>query len=149
MMRLDEVLQDITLLGFDTAPLIYFVERHPAYLDVMRAVLHRVESGTIMRYSSVVTSTEVLTLPIRVGNIALAQEYRDVLLHSRHFILVSIDAAVAAQAADLRARYMLRTPDALQIAAALHRGCQAFVTNDTSLKRVTDLQVLVLDELEL
>jgi predicted nucleic acid-binding protein len=149
MMRLDEVLQDITLLGFDTAPLIYFVERHPAYLDVMRAVLHHVESGTITGYSSVVTLTEVLTLPIRVGNIALAQEYRDVLLHSRHFILVSIDAAVAAQAADLRTRYMLRTPDALQSAAALYRGCQAFVTNDASLKRVTDLQVLVLDELEL
>ena len=149
MMRLDEVLQDITLLGFDTAPLIYFVERHPTYLDIMRTVLRRVEAGIITGCSSVVTLTEVLTLPIRVGNIALAQAYRDVLLYSRHFVLVSIDAAVAAQAADLRARYMLRTPDALQIAAALHRGCQAFVTNDARLKRVTDLQVLVLDELEL
>ena len=149
MRRLDEVLRDITLLGFDTAPLIYFVERHPAYLDLMRTVLRRVEAGSITGYSSVVTLTEVLTLPIRVGNIAVAQAYRDVLLHSRHFILVSIDAAVAEQAADLRARYTLRTPDALQIAAALYRGCQAFLTNDTTLKRVTDLQILVLDELEL
>jgi predicted nucleic acid-binding protein len=149
MTRLDEALRDITALAFDTAPLIYFVERHPAYLDVMRAVLHRVEAGIITGYSSVVTLTEVLTLPIRVGSTAVAQAYRDVLLHSRHFILVSIDADVAEQAADLRARYTLRTPDALQIAAALHRGCQTFLTNDTTLKRVTDLQVLVLDELVL
>jgi predicted nucleic acid-binding protein len=149
MIRLDEALQNITLLGFDTAPLIYFVERHPAYLNVMRAVLQRVESGIITGYSSVVTLTEVLTLPICIGNLTVAEEYREGLLHSRHFILVSTDATVAEQAADLRARYTLRTPDALQIAAALHGGCQAFLTNDTTLKRVTGLQVLALDELEL
>jgi len=51
--------------------------------------------------------------------------------------------------AELRARHNLRTPDALQIAAALVTGCQAFLTNDGSLKRVTDLSVLVLDELSL
>lgn len=43
----------------------------------------------------------------------------------------------------------LRTPDALQIAAALVAGCEAFLTNDAGLKRVTELRVLVLDELEM
>lgn len=31
-MRLDEALQGILRLGIDTAPFIYFVERHPDYL---------------------------------------------------------------------------------------------------------------------
>ena len=31
-MRLDEALQGILRLGVDTAPFIYFVERHPDYL---------------------------------------------------------------------------------------------------------------------
>jgi predicted nucleic acid-binding protein len=62
--------------------------------------------------------------------------------------LILIDSAVAERAADLRARHNLRTPDALQIAAALETGCQAFLTNDTQLKRVTELRVLILDELE-
>jgi predicted nucleic acid-binding protein len=39
--------------------------------------------------------------------------------------------------------------DALQIAVALEAGCEAFLTNDRTLKRVTELRVLVLDELEL
>lgn len=60
-----------------------------------------------------------------------------------------VDAAIAERAAALRARYTLRTPDALQIATALHAGCQGFLTNDTALRRVTDLRVLVLHELEL
>jgi predicted nucleic acid-binding protein len=49
----------------------------------------------------------------------------------------------------LRAHYNLRTPDALQVATALEFGCQAFLTNDEQLQRVTDLRVLVLKELSL
>ena len=52
-------------------------------------------------------------------------------------------------AAGFRARYHLLLPDALQIAVALEAGCEAFLTNDLTLKRVTDLRVLVLDELKL
>jgi hypothetical protein len=44
---------------------------------------------------------------------------------------------VAERAAELRARYNLRTPDALQVATALVRRCEAFLTNDARLKRVT------------
>ena len=43
----------------------------------------------------------------------------------------------------------LRTPDALQLSAVVEINCQAFLTNDTQLKRVTELRVLILDELEL
>jgi predicted nucleic acid-binding protein len=46
----------------------------------------------------------------------------------------------------LRARYNLRTPDALQVATALVRRCEAFLTNDARLKRVTEIRVLTLDD---
>jgi predicted nucleic acid-binding protein len=97
----------------------------------------------------VVTLVEVLTQPKRIGNTTIEREYRDLLLHSRHFELISIDAMIAEHASGLRASYGLRTPDVLQIAAALHVGYQGFLTNDLTLKRVADLKVLVLDELEL
>lgn len=56
---------------------------------------------------------------------------------------------LAEQAADLRARYNLRTPDAVQIATAIDTGCDAFLTNDIALKRVTEICVIVLSELTL
>jgi predicted nucleic acid-binding protein len=149
MIRLDEALAGITVLGFDTSPFIYFIERHPRYLDVVREVIRRIHAGVVRGNSSVVTLIEVLTQPKRTGNTVIEREYRDLLLHSRHFELISIDTLIAEQAAALRASYALRTPDALQIAAALHVGSQAFLTNDLTLKRITDLRVLVLDELEL
>jgi predicted nucleic acid-binding protein len=63
--------------------------------------------------------------------------------------LVSIDPETAKVAADLRARYNLRTPDALQLATAIKAGCDAFLTNDATLKKVTELKILVLSELQL
>ena len=96
-----------------------------------------------------VSLTKVLTLPMRLGNRVVEAEYRDLLLYGRNFSLLSIDAIIAENAADLRARYQIRTPDALQVATALSARCDAFLTNDIALRRVRDLRILVLDELEL
>ncbi len=43
-----------------------------------------------------------------------------------HLSVVEIDQAVARRAADLRAKHGIRTPDALQIAAALIHGATGF-----------------------
>jgi predicted nucleic acid-binding protein len=68
------------------------------------------------------------------------------LLNSRNLYLLPIDSSIAEQAAELRAQFNIHTPDALQIAAALSAGCEAFLTNDRRLKRVTHLPILLVDE---
>jgi predicted nucleic acid-binding protein len=133
-------------LGIDTAPFIYFVERHPVYLTVIRDIFRRIDQGFMRGCASVITLTEVLVQPKRCGKIALEKEYCDLLLRSRNFDLIPIDAEVAELAAELRGRHNLRTPDALQIAASLSAGCETFLTNDKQLKRVDELTVLTLDD---
>ena len=61
--------------------------------------------------------------------------------------MLPITVESAELAAELRARYSLRTPDALQVATALVRRCEVFLTNDTRLKRVAEIRVLTLDDL--
>lgn len=148
LIKLDAALTGVTALGFDTPPFIYFVERHPSYRDVLREIFRRVDAGIIAGYCSIITLTEVLTKPTESGNTQLAREYRSLLLRSRNFTSLPIGAEIAEQAADLRARYHLRTPDALQLAAAIQVGCQAMITNDLTFQRVTDLRTIVLDQLE-
>jgi CRISPR/Cas system type I-B associated protein Csh2 (Cas7 group RAMP superfamily) len=55
-------------------------------------------------YGSAVILTEMLTRPKQVGDVALERAYRRLLTNSRNFTLVPIDAAVADDAAGLRAR---------------------------------------------
>lgn len=148
-MKANELLNNTQRLYIETAPLIYYVEVNPNYAARMDAVIAAVEDGSIEAYSSVLTLTEVLVHPLKEANNALAQQYRDTLMHNQDLRLVPITAGIAESAADLRARYNLRTPDALHVAAAIDNGCDAFLTNDIGIRRVTEINVVVLDELEL
>ncbi len=61
--------------------------------------------------------------------------------------IADLDRDVIRQAAGLRAEYHLRPPDALQAAASLVYGADAFITNDRHLERLRDkLEVLILDD---
>lgn len=147
-MKLDAVLANVRRLYLDTAPLIYYVEANPSYVTKMDAVITTIENNPIDATSSVITLVEILSRPLQLEDHRLVQEYRDILLNSGDFRLVPVTIQIASIAADLRARYNLRTPDALHMATALHTGCDMFLTNDVALKRVTEITVLALDELE-
>jgi predicted nucleic acid-binding protein len=147
--KLDDALAAVTRLACDTAPIIYFVEAHPRYDPLVINVFQRIADGAIAGVTSVITLTEVLIQPLRQSNAVLQQEYRELLLHSANFQMLSITPEIAERGAELRARHSLRTPDALQVATGLVAGCEAFLTNDRGLQRVTELRVLVLDDLKL
>lgn len=147
-MKIDDVLLAARRLYIETTPLIYYVEANPTYITKMDAILTAVENGPLEVCSAVITLTEVLIHPLRQGNAALAQQYRDLLVNNDDLRLLPITVDIAEAAADLRAHYGLRTPDALHVAAAISAGCDSFLTNDSSLKRVAEIGVLVLDELE-
>jgi predicted nucleic acid-binding protein len=146
--KLDDALSGVTGLGFDTPPFIYFIERHPQHLQILRQVFSRIDQGAILGFTSVITLTEVLTKPKQAGDIAVEREYIDLLTRSRNFTTLPIDNGMAVRAADLRARYSLRTPDAIQVAASISVGCNALLTNDARFRRVTELRILILDELK-
>ena len=148
-MNITVAFHGIQRLCMEAAPLIYYVEENPVYSAKFDAILTVVESADIVVISSVITLTEVLTQPLKLRDLRLVTEYRDILLHNGQFQLLPVTQAIAEKAAELRARYNLRTPDALHVATALESDCDAFLTNDMGIKRVTEITVLVLDELEL
>lgn len=149
MIKLDDALKGVTRLGFDTSPVIYFVEANPQYDALVTEIFQRVSNGAPSGATSVITLSEVLVQPIIRQQTLLQREYRDLLMRSRNFSTWAISASIAELGAELRAQYRLRTPDALQIATALEAGCEAFLSNDAGLRRVTELRVLILDDLEL
>lgn len=46
----------------------------------------------------------------------------------------------------MRAKYSIRTPDAIQIAVGIIYGATKFLTNDPDLKKISEIEVLVLDD---
>lgn len=111
-----------SIVGLDTAPLIYFIEENPAYLQTLRPFFEAMDKGKFTAVTSIVTLIEVLVHPFRQGNTKLAQQYHDILLNVGNLTTIPLSQDIAEEAARLRATYNIRTPDAIQMATAIHEG---------------------------
>jgi len=130
----------------DSVGFIYFVEEHPRFLPVIEPLFQAADKGRLEVVTSSLTLLEVLTVPYRSGDLDLIHRYEALLTRSRGLRLVEIDHGQLHSAANLRARHRLKTPDALQISAALHGGCEFFVTNDRDLPDIPGLTILELKD---
>jgi predicted nucleic acid-binding protein len=133
-----------SVVGLDTAPLIYFIEENPLYLPHLRAFFDAVDQGHLRVVTSILTLVEVLIHPLRLGNSQIANQYRQILLHARNVETLPVSAAIAEAAARLRAKHNLRTPDSIQIATAITAGATSFLTNDVQLAGEWIPHILVL-----
>ena len=76
----------------------------------------------------------------------LVDEVRGQLLSSEGLTTFEIFHEVSEMASRLRAKYSIRTPDAIQIAVGNLYHATKFLTNDPNLKKVSDIKILVLDD---
>nr|WP_262511949.1 PIN domain-containing protein [Marinilabilia rubra] len=61
--------------------------------------------------------------------------------------MLDINADIAKKTAEIRAKYGFKTPDAIQLASALHSGSDFFITNDNQLNKFKELKVILVDQL--
>jgi predicted nucleic acid-binding protein len=139
----------ISRVFLDSAPVIYFVENNPIYASRTQLFFDAAVNGAITLVTSTVTLAECLVGPAHSGNRVTAQAFIDLLTRedNAEFRVPGIEEAQVC--ARLRAQYGLKLADALPVAVALTSGCDAILTNDTQLRRVAELRVIVLDDLAL
>ncbi len=123
----------------DTAPWIYLLQDHPEFAPRFEGLFAAAEDGRLELALSTITLAEVLTGPYKAGEVALAKRYEKAL---NSYSIMPISAAVACQAAQLRAQYGLKLPDAAQLATALDMGAAALVTHDRDFSAVRGLPIL-------
>ena len=133
-------------IGLDTNILIYFVQDHPRYTDWCDSFFHRIQAGETAAVTSTVSLLEALVQPYRLQNDCLVQKFYALLSTYPGLVWSPVSLEIADRAAELRARYNLSTPDAIQIATALDAGATGFIGNDKGLKKVQELECLALDD---
>ena len=135
------------VIGLDTPIFIYFLENNERYGPLAQLTLNGIEKGKWQGVTSTITLMEITVRPWQLGRESAAREYEAVLVHFPNLSVVDVDRNVARAAAQLRARYNISPPDALQVAASLSYGAKAFLTNDKRLSKLQELiDVLVLDD---
>jgi predicted nucleic acid-binding protein len=116
------------LIYLDTCLVIYVVENHPDMAHRVRVAMteQRIENFAV----SPLVKLECLVKPLRTDDLALQHRYEAGL---SQFLQLALPEPVFIDAARLRARFNLKTADALHLACAQHHGCSALWTNDNRL----------------
>jgi len=104
--------------------LIYAVELHPVY----GGVTHRAIRSSDSKFAiSPLVKMECLVQPLMRGNVELKKRYEAAF---EQLIALPMPEDIYLDATLLRARFKLKTPDALHLSCAQHHQCKALWTND-------------------
>ncbi|HJS19693.1 MAG TPA: PIN domain-containing protein [Anaerolineales bacterium] len=135
------------MTGIDTPVFIYHLEAHEKYSGLTQKCFSSLENGKWQGITSTITLMEINVHPWRVGREDVARKYETLLMNFPNLKIIDIDRDVARIAAQLRARFEIRPPDALQVAASLSMGAHGFITNDHRLSVLGSLtEIIVLDD---
>lgn len=140
------ILPDSGVIYIDTSIVIYSVEWNPDYYSLLQPLWLKLQAREIEVVSSELILMEALVLPLKNNDILLLETYEQ-LLFSEEMQLIPINQSVLKQAANLRARTKLKTPDAIHAATALSANCSQFLTNDQGFRNVRGLPVIILSEI--
>ncbi|MEQ1924412.1 MAG: PIN domain-containing protein [Pyrinomonadaceae bacterium] len=133
-------------LYLDTAPIIYAIEEHDVYWLHLQPIWTAFTAGEVQIVTSEITLLETLVRPLRDRDSKLADTYNELLTGSEVF-LIPISTDILRAAAELRAKHNLKTPDAIHAATAITSGCQYLIANDNGFRRITTIDVIILDDL--
>lgn len=133
-------------VALDTSIFLYFIEEHPLYLPLVQPLFEAIDAGELEAVTSSLTLLEVLVIPFRFSNAALVERYETLLTKSQGLRLVDLDRDFLRAVAQVRASTRAKTPDAMQLAAAMAAGCPVFLTNDDRIPELPGLRVLLLDD---
>lgn len=129
------------IIGLDTSIFAYVFNNHPEFERKAFAILNRVQTGKRTGVFSGVGLIELLTGIKKSGRVGHAIIYKEKIRAYPNLIIGGLDDSVIEIASNLRAKYGLRTPDAIHLATAIAAGASVFYTNDKRLRMVKEITV--------
>jgi len=145
--RLRRFLRRHRRIALDTSIFIYQMEANTRYLALTDSVFSWVERAGHEAVTSTITMTELLVPSYRDNDEHRVDAFYGLLSTYPNLRWVAPDLETADLAARMRAMHRLRTPEALQAAAALRAQATGFITNDPVFARIGEFETAILDRL--
>ena len=130
----------------DTSIWIYHFEQHPIFAAPAAGVIEQLEDGRFRGIASELTLLELIVRPLQLGRQDAADDYETLLSYFPNLQLEPVTRGVLLEAAGLRARFRLRTPDAIQLATGLQAGATLAITNDEGWRDLTVIETAILSD---
>jgi uncharacterized protein len=131
------------IVFLDTNIVVYFVENTPGFgTRAVQAISQLRAAGHSLAISDLVRM-ECRVHPIRLNDLQRLAQF-DAFFAAADVKTYRLTTAVCQRATFVRAHYNFKTPDALQVAAAIVHGCDRFLTADARLSSCPDIPIDIL-----
>ena len=130
------------MIYLDSCVVIYLIEKHPAFYSPVEARFR--QSAAEGFAVSPLVILECMVGPLKRNDTKLENRFET------FFATVTpldLNEVIFRKAAEKRAHFNIKTPDALHLTAAEHYGCSQFWTNDDRLAKVTPLAVNIVKDM--
>jgi predicted nucleic acid-binding protein len=139
-------LRNHRIIALDTSIFIYQFQANPRYVDLTHPIFQWLEQPGSHAVTSTITMTEILIQPYRDKDQDLIDNFKGLLSIFPNLEWIAPNLDIASRAAEIRAAHRLHIPDAIHAATAIDSDATAFITNDPIFRRITDLDVFILEE---
>jgi predicted nucleic acid-binding protein len=131
----------------DTPVWIYHFEGNSTFGEAASRVIEELETGRFRGIASELTLLEIVVKPLQLGRQDAADDYETLLSYFPNLELQPISRAILLDAAGLRARHRVRTPDAIQLATGFAAGATLAITNDEAWRNIGGIETMLLTDL--
>jgi len=135
------------IIGLDTMVFIYHFEENQIYSPLTFSIFESLEKGNFNGITSILTLLEILVKPKKENNLLLTERYKLLFETFPNLQVKELNENIADIASGLRTNYNINPPDAIQIATSLEAKADIFITNDATLKKISEIKVLLLSEM--
>ena|SRR3989338_5648689 len=139
--------RDCDYVCLDTSVLIYLFQDHKKYSNIVDRMFQFFEAKKVNLYFSSLLLTELLVDPFRKHQPDVARDWLSFFKVGPNLDIIDLSPSIAVDAAYLRARYNIKTPDSIHLATAMQREKSIFLTNDQNLKKLKEVKVVCVEDL--
>lgn len=138
--------KDESVAYLDTSILIYFFQNNEKYSKLLDEIFGFLELKKSKICFSSLLLTELLVGPFRAGQSNIAKDWLTYFKINKNLDIVDLTPTIAVDAAFLRAKYNIKTPDSIHLASAMQNQKSIFLTNDSDLKKIKEVNVVCIED---
>lgn len=144
--KFKKVLEKHKRIGLDSMGFIYFLEDNSNFANLAEIIFELAEKDEAVIISTVLAPIEVLTGYRKTKDSAAENEFIQMVQDFPNIEIYDLDFRMIERVVDLRAKYSIKTPDAIHIATAIENKADIFVTNDAALKKIKEIEIVCLKD---
>jgi len=142
IVKFKNLINNYKVVALDTSIFIYHLEDHPKFGSLAEIIFELAEKNRLKIISSIISPIEILTGYEKAKDFNARSNFIQMMNLFPNIEIYNLASNLVDQIVNLRVKYNLKTPDAIELATAIENKAEVFITNDKKLKKIKEIKII-------